>query len=216
MSTTVLIISIIIAVLVLYKLYSVLGFHDESTEERINKIIKNTKQISDERKTQDTNSMYQFQAKRDQELEKKLLENLDETSKNNLTKIVQLSPSFSLSQFIYHCDFLFTKVFEELKSKDFKILSDYSNDATIDKLKSLSNYSAFDKILIKVYPVRIDKIEIDENNNIVFEITISSDQMTPYKGQFVQQNLESKIKIGAESIKPESENKWIILEFDKI
>lgn len=216
MSTTVLIISITIAVLVIYKLYSVLGFHDESTESRINKIIKNAKQITDERREKNADSMYQFQSKRDKELEDKILAYLDADSKTNVCKIMSLSPNFTLSQFVYQSDFLFTKIFDALKAGDLKSISDYLNDDSLKKLENIISESKFDRTLIKVEPIHINKIDIDSDNNASIDITISSEQMIPCREQYVQPKFQSHFVVGAERLSADKNGRWIVLNFDKI
>lgn len=214
-------VSFIVALVVLYKLYSTIGFHNEDDKGRSIKSI-DAREVPHEAK--ELSPIDQFQLQRDQELESRIYRELDESSKESLNKILQIVPTFSLSWVIKRSDYFFTKIFEVLQLGKIENIEEWqhcSNDVTLEKIKNLikDQYNKVNKVLVCISQIAIKKISLDASNNVAIEIEISSDQMMPhhqYTTQFVQQSCKSSLIIGACDIVNSKDSKWIVLDFDKI
>ena len=208
------IISFICAALILYKLFSVIGYHDES--EDLKRKIKDIQNLQEEIKNNENTINQNYQITKNSEEDDKIFRNLNLELQNNLSKIFELDSDFHLSSFIQHCDLLFTKIFEELKSENFTTLQELCNEKSLDKFKEIIRSKKFTKTLIKIEKIIIETININENQECVISIQILSNQMIPNNhNEFIYKTETSNLSMG-KSFQNKEDPKWILIDFDNI
>jgi hypothetical protein len=209
-----LIIAFIFAILVLYKLFSVIGYHDDG--ERLEKKIKEIEILESEiQKTEDEINR-NYEIVKNSEEDDKIFRNLNHELQKNLGKIFELDPHFHLSEFVKYCDSLLTKIFEKLKSGNLDKLSDICNTSSMDKLKNLIKNKQFTKTLIKIDKINIEGINISDNKEYKISINIISDQMIPNdKNEFIYSTITSSLLIG-KSFQNNENPKWLLIDFNNI
>ncbi len=208
------IISFICAALILYKLFSVIGYHDES--EDLKRKIKDIQNLQEEIKNNESTINQNYQITKNSEEDDKIFRNLNLELQNTLSKIFELDSDFHLSSFIQHCDLFFTKIFEELKSETFTTLQELCNEKSLDKFKEIIKSKKFTKTLIKIEKIIIEAININENQECVISIQISSNQMIPNNNnEFIYKAETSNLSMG-KSFQNKEDPKWILIDFDNI
>jgi hypothetical protein len=198
-------------ILIIYKLYSVLGQHDGDDDKRMMKEIEAITSIINDKKSEIVQIQ---QSLKSIELDNKIYRELDQTSQDNLSKLFELQNNFSIGQFLDHCDLVFSKIFSEIKEGKFTETTTFANQIALEYLNNLSK-NGFSKTLVKINDKKIQQIQVDvENQNAIIDVEILYDQMfaNPDKeNRFEHQNSTSHMRFG-KSFKEGAENKWLLVE----
>lgn len=205
------IISFIIALLILYKLFSILGFYEEDEEankKQKMKDVNNFFNIGDE-EDEEENEIIKT---KNLEIDNNIFRLLNQESQANVQKIHDLDKKFSLHFIKAHCDYLFTTLFKELHEGKFQDLEKHSNELFFKKLNDLLKEKKFDRTLVKIDSLEILEIKLDEQSNATISAKIVSEQMEKVGESFKSKVFENILKIGKALLSEDGE--WIILDCD--
>ena len=181
------IVSFLIACLVLYKLFTTLGYYDETQKgERKNKIKDIlAKVLNSDEKEEVINPDENLENQYNEEIENSILSSLNEESKNHLKSINEIADKskFSLSGFTKHVDCLYTKFFKLMHEKNTHGLKDLVSEGLFFKLDGIihKHYQNFNLVRINCHEKGNDKIEIKsikrDGEVIIIEVEIESETM---------------------------------------
>jgi hypothetical protein len=206
------VISFIIALLILYKLSSILGFYEEEEDLEGKKKIKDLNSLfnldGDEQEENET-----IKAK-NLEIDNEMFRVLNQKSQSNVQKIHDLDKKFSLNFARERCDFLFSDLLKELHKGKFQNLEKYSNEILLKKLNDFLKEKKFDRTLVKIDSIEIYDIKLDENSNATISAKIVSEQMEKIDNLFKSKVFNNNLLIGKALGAEDSE--WIILDCDVI
>lgn len=204
------IISFIIALLVLYKLSSLIGFYDEDDN-----LFKKPemKDLNDLEKSEEKAAEEKIQSK-NLEIESNLLRSLDQKSQENVRKIHEIDNNINIKTIADQCDFLFTILLKELHNGKIDHLEKYSNEIVLKNITDLIKEKKFKKTLVKIDNIEIQNVDLDKSSNLTVSAKITSEQMEEINDEFKSKVFESHILIG-KPLKDEDSN-WIILNCDDV
>jgi hypothetical protein len=203
------ILSFIIALLVLYKLSSILGFYDENEDSNKKPQMKD---INDIFNINDINSDQENEIikTKNLEIENNIFRLLNSESQTNVQKIYELDKTFTLDFIQKHLDFLFTILLKELYNGKFENLFQYSNESFFQQISDLIKEKKFNRALVKIDSIEILEIKLDENSNATISAKVMSEQMEKIDQSFQSKIFENNLIIGKVLQKDDAE--WIILE----
>ncbi len=204
------IISFIIALLVLYKLSSILGFYEEEEggfgKKSKMKDLNNLFGIGENNENQENEAI----KVKNVEIENEIFRSLNQKSQENVQKIHEVEKEFSLNFIKMHCDLLFSTLLKEFHEGKFENLMKYSNEIFLASLNDFLKQKKFDRTLVKIDSIEIINIDIDESFNSVISAKIISEQMEKEGSSFKSRVYENELSIG-KALKTEG-SEWIILD----
>ena len=217
------IVSFLIACLVLYKLFTTLGYYDESQKgERKNKLKDIlAKVLNSDEKEEVITPTENLDVQYNEEIESSILSSLNEESKNNLKSINEIADQskFSLSGFSKHVDCLYTKFFKLMHEKNTHNLKDLVSEGLFFKLDGLIHkyYQNFNLVRINCHEKGNDKIEIKnikrDGEIIIIALEIESEKMIKEDGDHYK-NITSISKLTYFCPLSEiTKGNWILSEF---
>ena len=203
------IISFIIALLVLYKLSSILGFYDDNDGSDKKPKMKDLNSFLNlgEKNPNEENEMIKT---KNLDIENDIFRLLNSESQVNIQKIHELDEKFNLSFIKIHSDSLFTILLKELYEGKFQNLEKHSNEIFFKKINDFLKEKKFNRILIKIDSIEILDIKLDEFFNAIISVNITSEQMEKIGESYISKVFENNVLIGS-ALKVENID-WIILD----
>lgn len=204
------IISLCIALLVMYALYNMLGYYDGDHQQSNNEIkdIENLFSQKENKFSSQDNKLFTVVKS---ELDTSIIRNLDQQSQESIKYLNEHGYVISLGDFLNFCDDNYTKLMKAIHEKNIDLISILVNDVTLEKIQKISTLDVVNFNLLKIDEILIQSVAIYDNEFITIIVKISSQEMHVVNDDYQNQNVQRVIKY-AVSFKDLSENKWIIVD----